>query len=131
VGTIQQYWDSVTGIVKEGGYSSLRLGNFSNGLQYRCSWRAVGWNGGEQRRNRCATPPPPPSSPLPIPFPACSDQDIANIMSYDHPEVVYSPCLPKYFVASCIHIHSRFHSGLFVFMTATIGGCGRLKVPIT
>ena len=31
---LRQYWDSVSGIVKEGGYASPRLGNMSNGLVY-------------------------------------------------------------------------------------------------
>jgi hypothetical protein len=48
--TLRRFWTDVEGVVKEGGYASARLGNFSRGLVY-------------------------------------SDQDIENILGYDHPEV--------------------------------------------
>lgn len=37
---LKAYWDAVVSIVKEGGYASLRLGNWSNGLIYYDQVRA-------------------------------------------------------------------------------------------
>jgi hypothetical protein len=83
--TLTRFWNAVEGIVKEDGYASPRLGNFSRGLAYTDQCIEVSsWHSRLRPQKPHSRPQKPHNYACLVRFFfGVSEQ---NVMAYDHPE---------------------------------------------